>query len=520
MKRRIILAGLAGFFIFSASYAQKTPDWVKNGGSSRKYPSGLYMTGFGVSEDNSVETRKGIAESNAKAELSGQFLQTIKNEIYSAEKVSAGKATSDYRNVVTSVTQLNLRGVKTEWYDDRKKKISYALAVMEIDGAAADYKNHLNLILRELDKLLSTAADYAKNDQLQRAAETYKKTYPLFMQIGEAHTILNILNRVSPFANNKQLPSPSLSLSEVEAKIADLVSSRITTFKDAAYALSEQLKSQVPGKRRVLVVPFSYRDTDFGSQFSLRFLPYLQGELTPEFSVITEQPKRGIDSEARTTNPRFDSYIMGSYWEEGSDLVVRAVLSDLKASEIIGTASVHIPVNLLREKNIEYKPANMLELMEDTRLFLKKDVIPGELSLEVWTDKGNRNLIFKEGDETKVYVRVNKPSNLQVIYHMANGVRLLLYNNLYVDASKVNRVYTLPDEFVFAPPLGVERLQLFASSKKFPDVEVTTKTFDGEFYEEVFAEDIKKYTARMRGIKKKTGKPENTDVILTITTVK
>ena len=48
MKRRIILAGLAGFFIFSASYAQKTPDWVKNGGNSRKYPSGLYMTGFGM----------------------------------------------------------------------------------------------------------------------------------------------------------------------------------------------------------------------------------------------------------------------------------------------------------------------------------------------------------------------------------------------------------------------------------------------------------------------------------------
>lgn len=520
MKCRIIIAWLAVCFAFSASYAQKTPNWVKNGGNSHKYPSGLYMTGFGVSEDNSIETRKGIAESNATAELSRQFLQTIKNEVYSAEKVNAGKATVDYRNIVTSVTKLNLRGVKTEWYDNRKKKISYAMAVMEIDAAAVDYKNHLNLIQRELDKLLSTAAGYENNNRLQRAVETYKKTFPLFMQIGEAHTILNILNRVSPFANNKQVSSPLLSLSEVEAKIEDLVSSRIITFKDAAYALSEQLKSQVSGKKRVLVVPFSYRDTDFGSQFSQRFLPYLQGELTPEFSVITEQPKRGIDSEAHTTNPRFDSYIMGSYWEEGSDLVVRAVLSDLKASEIIGAASVQIPVNLLREKNIEYKPANMLELMEDTRLFLKKDVIPGELSLEVWTDKGNRNLIFKEGDETKVYVRVNKPCNLQVIYHMANGVRVLLYNNLYVDASKVNRVYTLPNEFVFAPPLGVERLQLFASSKKFPDVEVTTKTFDGEFYEDVFAEDIKKYTARMRGIKKKTGKPENTDVILTITTVK
>ena len=332
--------------------------------------------------------------------------------------------------------------------------------------------------------------------------------------------MLNILKRASPFAANSSVSSPALSMSEIEVKISSLISGETSSIRDAAFSLAEQFKSQVSDKRKVLIVPLNYRDTDFGSQFANYFLPVLQGELTPEFSVVTQQPKRGVESEIELSSPRFDGYIRGSYWEEGDDLKIMATLSELRDGSIIGTASTTIPLTLLKDKNIEYKPVNMLELMEDTRLFLKKDVIPGELSLEVWTDKGNRNLIFKEGDETNVYVRVNKPCNLQVIYHMANGVRLLLYNNLYVDPSKVNRVYTLPDEFYFAPPLGVERLQIFASRKKFPDVETTSKTFDGELYEDVFAEDIKKYTAKMRGIRKKSGKPENTDVVLTITIVK
>ena len=520
MQRRIILAVIAILLPISASYAQKAPDWVKNCETSHKYPSGLYMTGCGIAEDKSIETRKGNAESYAKAELSRQFLQTIKNEVYSSERVNAGKATAEYRNVVTSVTQLNLRGVKTEWYDDRKKKISYAVASMEIESAIKDYSRHIEGVIFELQTLIDNANKLEDQGKLKEAINVYKKTFPFFMQAGEAHMMLNILKRASPFAANSSVSSPALSMSEIEVKISSLISGETSSIRDAAFSLAEQFKSQVSDKRKVLIVPLNYRDTDFGSQFANYFLPVLQGELTPEFSVVTQQPKRGVESEIELSSPRFDGYIRGSYWEEGDDLKIMATLSELRDGSIIGTASTTIPLTLLKDKNIEYKPVNMLELMEDTRLFLKKDVIPGELSLEVWTDKGNRNLIFKEGDETNVYVRVNKPCNLQVIYHMANGVRLLLYNNLYVDPSKVNRVYTLPDEFYFAPPLGVERLQIFASRKKFPDVETTSKTFDGELYEDVFAEDIKKYTAKMRGIRKKSGKPENTDVVLTITIVK
>ncbi len=194
-------------------------------------------------------------------------------------------------------------------------------------------------------------------------------------------------------------------------------------------------------------------------------------------------------------------------------------ITSLKNGSKRAAASIKLPEAVVENEGVELLPRNFKQAMEDSRVFLKQDVIPGSLSLDVWTSKGNKNLLFKENEETEIFVRTNKPCYLQMIYHMANGVRLLLYNNLYIDISKVNQVYTMPDNFYFAPPLGIERLQIFSSTENFGNVRTKTATFDGELYKDVFDEDFKDYTVAMRGMKKKKMGKQVAEKILTITTI-
>jgi hypothetical protein len=106
-----------------------------------------------------------------------------------------------------------------------------------------------------------------------------------------------------------------------------------------------------------------------------------------------------------------------------------------------------------------------------------------------------------------------------VLYHLANGPRILLFDNHYVDVSKVNRAYTLPKKFRVAPPFGVERLQVFASEKEFPPVATGLAVFDGQEYTNVLREDIKELVARSRGLVE-DGEAVIVDRVVTMTTVR
>ena len=82
-------------------------------------------------------------------------------------------------------------------------------------------------------------------------------------------------------------------------------------------------------------------------------------------------------------------------------------------------------------------------------------------------------------------------------------MRVLLYNDLYIDAAKVNKAVALPDTFVVSPPLGVEVLQFFASTSPFGPVAVT----DWEGYE-VLREAVSVFVYRTRGLRTQDAQPQ------------
>ena len=153
----------------------------------------------------------------------------------------------------------------------------------------------------------------------------------------------------------------------------------------------------------------------------------------------------------------------------------------------------------------------------DFKNFNADEIIGERLSLDDWNNKGFENLIFKKGETMKVYVQVNMPCYIRFIYHQADGLRVLLYDSLYIDISKVNKKYKIPSKYDFEciEPFGVEVLQVCVQNKPFKKLD-TVKQGDLD----ILKEDLEKIIRITRGMKPK--KPQEilyAEQRLTITTL-
>ena len=106
--------------------------------------------------------------------------------------------------------------------------------------------------------------------------------------------------------------------------------------------------------------------------------------------------------------------------------------------------------------------------------------------------------MLKEGEELAVFVQVDKPCYLLFIQTLGDGTRVvpdLIYQNYYIDITKVNKSLQLPDLFVIKPPFGRELMQVFVSEQPFRPLRIVSRCLDGEYYRVVDG-----YKTQFRGI--------------------
>lgn len=508
--RLLVCVIITSFFSRPPADAQP-PDWAANNGISAKYPDSQYVTGYGIGEAGSAADRVGLAEQNACNDLSKKFIVSMQGELFSREVESEGKYYGEFRNTITSQTQLTLIGVEIQRYDDVRRKCSFALAVMDIRSAIDNYNFRFDELQRNINALIKSAEKAEKNDNPRMALNHYYQTKQLYIELGEAGLILQILRGRELFPSGDNVGHSLLATpSEIDSRINSLLHNNIVSIRGAAVAIAEQLHRSCDEKITIAVSPLIYRDYDFTTDFSSWFLPILETELVQYYSVLSNDSSGSI---RLFTHP----VMTGSYWVENDTVRINVNIAD--SSSKLAAASVTFPVSVVEETGINLLPRNFQQAMEDSKVFLRQDIIPSTLLLEAWTSKGNQDQVFRENDETQLSVRVNKPCYLQVLYHMANGVRLVLYNNHTINECMINQKVPLPGEFIIAKPLGIERLQFFAGTYKFPELRTINATFDGVTYDKVMAEDFIEHTVAMRGMKKKEPEREMAEKILTIRTI-
>jgi hypothetical protein len=267
--------------------------------------------------------------------------------------------------------------------------------------------------------------------------------------------------------------------------VDELMHKPVTSLDDAAWVIAYQIHAQTQ-KGSMRFMDITYRDTKMSSRFARYFKQILSQKITEKGGITL-------------TRDRADLIIMSSYWEQTKPAGIKyfALLSETSSGKVVSSAQVSIPSAVIKASGYEITPQNFKEAYADKKVFDKDEVKGGGLSVEAWTDRGDDGIALARGEIIKLYVRVNQPAYIRFIYHLANGKRALLLDNYYIDTSKVNMVYEVPEEFECVPPFGAETMQICSSTQKFPGL--ITEQEDGY---ELIKESLQSAIVKTRGLKK------------------
>jgi len=372
-------------------------------------------------------------------------------------------------------------------------------------------------------QILDEARRHEEVHQTADALKAYLRLYPLLARREEAQAVMLALADLSSAGQELDRTGAGgvLSRTEVDAAIERLTAKDFHSVTDGAAALAFRLGQQIPSGRCVLVLPFTYGETRFTSRFS-RYLAQVVSHkladagLRPVRAGTGYRPQSTDHHREQARQAGANVTVSGPYVKQRSSIVVFAQATEVQSGKTLAAADVEVALSLVEHEGLDFLPQNFARALQDAGVFGVDELVGGELQVEAWTDRGAENVVLEQGEEVTLGVRVNRPCHLQVVYHLADGKRALLYENYYVNDAKVNHAVVLPDTFVAAPPFGVEVLQVFASTEDFPEVRVRNwKGYD------VLEEDLKGYVSRTRGLRKKArAVREMAEARVTITTVR
>ena len=126
------LSVLALLLISCASTSTDTgprvaPDWVGRGGSSERFPSARFLTGFAQTRDDPQAVES--AKQQAVGSLAQQISLHIEADVTDVVRDSSGKTRNDFTSRVRVRSDLRLDGVRFETY--QKRNDVHVLAVLE-----------------------------------------------------------------------------------------------------------------------------------------------------------------------------------------------------------------------------------------------------------------------------------------------------------------------------------------------------------------------------------------------------
>lgn len=490
------------------------PSWIKPEFRKKSYPVSEYLIGFASEKNVSKQDENSLLiklEAYAKSQLSESVIVSINSmsELTSTEE--KGKFQDYFKKNCTSSTSMNIAGIKIENYYDKKESTAYVLVYVKKETLLELYKNTIDLKVKTLAQKIESAEKYASSNDNQNALKNYVECYPIFREIEEAQGIYLALKAQFTDENVLKIKETSDYKIKVDKGIKSLQKNANSTIDDACFFLVNELSLQT-GKRNesVRLTNISYKDTKMGSEFSRKFSSVFEQKLisTGGYNITTEAVVPGTDGSGN----KF--IITGTYWEEVENIKVIAIMrnSELKA---VASAEAYIPQAWFKNNNISFVPENFKEAYSNMKAFTKDEVKGGDLIVDVWTNKGNENIIYTKGDKMKLFVRANKECYLRFVYHLADGSKALLLDNYYISSDKVNMVYELPYEFECSEPFGIETLQLNAQTDQFQSL--TVKKQDGyDFIQDNLTEVLVKTRGMKRVDNKVNMKAEKRIIVTTM----
>ena len=503
-------------FAYSSSVKEDKPGWINYKTRENKYPKSIYVKGFSSEKYNagSSESRRkffGRLEGYARTQLVESIHVNIKS-LTTNKILSKNTKTAHYfRQTSLSLSDINISGLKTKTYFDEDEKRGYVFTYARKEDISNLYENKLQEFQVKIAKELQYARQAKSDNNITEALEGYFKCNTLLEQAKEAQGILMSLNQLSYEAPVVRADTFRFFSDAVETGIQNIQSSGDMNLEGVSYFLAHGIAMQTKNlDKKVYFTGVSFEDTKTNSRFSKQLKSQLEKDLTKQgIKVITRIP----DFASQKSRKKY-YHLSGTYWEKKDQLKIILNLKDNESGETIASTEALMPKSYLKDNEISYKPANFSRISNNLDELNSNEVAGSGLNVAVTTNKGRDNPIFTKNDTLKLYVKVNKPCYVRFVYHLADGKKVLMMDNTFIDRSKVNKMYQIPELFVIAPPYGAEVLQVNAQTKAFEPL--NTKPY-GHY--KLITDSMNDVLTNLRGFKPVKNNEGHDEAKVTLTTM-
>lgn len=506
MNFRVFRRALAGFYLVVAalllvaepSQAKDDPEWVARNGVSSEFPTERYLVGFAqaVGKEEAVES----AKQQAAGDLARQISVQIESSVVDVTRESNGRLENDLTSQIRATSDIRLDGIRFEVY--RKRKNVWTLAVLERLPASVARRK---LRDRALDLTIQCLDGAAKEEAAGRSIQAlvaYRGCRNSLNEALEHEAVAAALQRgglLEDEAGDRLVACTT----QINTRVRSIPHQDARSIRSAAEGLAAQLANMGVGRgRNIQVAPLLYQGRDISSPFGR------------EMSIALES---AIGRTAPTPDAPASGAVVvrGTYREGDGDFQLRVSAKQAETGVLLASAEIALAKSGI-PSGMETRPANFDRFASDADKLTGGEVVSGDLRIELQTNKGNRGIVFDEGEDLKLYVRVNQPAWIRLIYVLTSGDHVPITQEWFVDESKVNQLVEYPDSFEIVAPFGVEMIHAMASNERPPMLFTTSAIIDGEAYDVI--QDGANQVVRTRGLarKKKTQIAEQTLQVTTM----
>ena len=511
---------LAAEDVLATPPATEKPAWVGAAGRAAAFPEATWLCA--VAEERTSDERDPakcleIAGTSAQNELARSIRVRVEAvtesktvEITGSSSAHFESSFSDQSLTVAGVS-LDLRKLET-WFDE-ESGYAHAVCAVERSVLAESLRARAEAALGEVSASADEAQAQETAGRSNDAAPAWSRILASVRTIGED---LILARGIAPTAADTALSARLASVHQRAATAqARLAGRPITTIDDLAWMLATQLARTTGDQPPVVVVPsFTVRDARLSSQFGRYLSQLLAGQLVKSAGWKVMRASAAGPARDAAAASGAEVVVLGATWDLPDGVRVVVAAHRLDDGRMIAAAEATLPTAGVRATGLAVAPQNAAAALADQQAFRTDEVIGGGMQLQVWTSKGDDAPVFVSGERVQIFARVDRPCHLRLVYHLADGRRALLLDDLYIDESKVNQVYQLPDEFEVSAPFGAETLQASASTAAF--AKLGTRSEDGYA---ILSEDLLTANSKTRGLKKATAAVLQAEARVVVTTV-
>jgi len=506
--RLALVAGIT-LLLQATRVAAATPDWVEQNGAAADYPSARFLVGFAQTTGKNEDALE-AAKQQAAADLARQVSVQIEADVVDVLHEKKGRVENELTSQIRATSDIRLDGIRFETH--RKWKRVYALAVLERLPAAVARRRLRDRAIAETAGCLDAAQAEERAGRARQALEAYRGCRRSLDEAIEHEAVAAALSRGGLLGGDAG-PTLAAHATKISTRIRAIPHEDARSIRSAAAALAVQLADAGIGRGASLVVaPLLYRGRDVSSPFGREMALALESAIgrsdTEGAAAAGTVVVRGTYAEQEAKDATGEA--------EARDFQLRVNAKEAATGRLLASAEV-VLVGSAVPAGLATRPANFERFAEDADKLAGGDVVSGDLRIEVRTDRGSRGLVYDEGEALSLYVRVNQPAWVRLIYVLTSGDHVPITQEWYIDEEKVNQLVEYPASFEIVPPFGVEMIHAMASSERPPMLVTRTTTIDGERY--TVLPDGADQVVRTRGIARRELK-QVAEHTLTLTTMR